>query len=197
MKRRYYGKVAVLTNNLQYTRIQENIVSFNIIEKFKEDFPLFLQQMREMGHAIIHLKYIDYPLCTRFIKDRPLPVSSKAVDPELIREFVCGSDIVVCRSKESGFYQTLLDPILKLLLVDTIVVAGFQMQSCIQATAADAYFHGYNVWIARDGMYSLYPENKKRTLTLLSRYCATVLDLQTIIDYLKSNSCLPAKIRNG
>lgn len=149
-----------------------------------------------MEYTIIHLKYMEHPVCSASSKDRPQFVPKGTRDPDLIREFVSVSDLVVFRSKESGFYQTLLDPILKLLHVDTIIVAGFQIQSCIQATAADAFFHGYNVWLARDGMYSFPPESKSRTLTLLSSYCATISDLQTIIDYLKSNSCLPAKIRN-
>jgi isochorismate hydrolase len=61
------------------------------------------------------------------------------------------------------------------------MLGGMQAQICIQTTAADGYFRGYNVIAVEDCITSTLEEDKQRALEWLKGYCGRVLTSDEII----------------
>ena len=83
------------------------------------------------------------------IKDTP----GAQVIPELApRE----DSFIVEKRVYSGFYETGLGPLLRSLYggkgVDTVILGGLHTHICIRHTSADAFFRGYRIVIASDGV---------------------------------------------
>jgi nicotinamidase-related amidase len=108
-------------------------------------------------------------------------------------EFLADADIVVEKHKDSGFYETDLHDRLQALGVTTVIVTGMQTQICVQTTAADAFFRGYNVWVPSDCVVSAQEADRKRALEWLDGYCATVSDSEHILRTLDAQGELPRK----
>jgi nicotinamidase-related amidase len=56
-----------------------------------------------------------------------------------------------------------------------------QTQICVQTTAADAFFRGYNVIVPPDAVVSAREEDKTRALDWLRSYCATIIDTDELL----------------
>ena len=59
-------------------------------------------------------------------------------------------DYTLQKRRYSAFYETGLDPLLRELKVDTVVLVGLVTNVCIQHTAADAFFRGYRIIVPED-----------------------------------------------
>jgi nicotinamidase-related amidase len=59
-------------------------------------------------------------------------------------------DYFVLKPMLSGFYATVLDPLLHQLEVKTVILAGVCANVCVFFTAADAYMRGYKLWVPSD-----------------------------------------------
>ncbi|MSO46882.1 MAG: cysteine hydrolase [Thermoleophilia bacterium] len=57
----------------------------------------------------------------------------------------------------SGFHQTGLDVYLRQRGVETVIVTGQHAHICVQHTAGDAFFAGYRVVLATDGVTAFTP----------------------------------------
>lgn len=187
-------KIAVLTNDLQYELVEKNQERINAVNEVKDTFCNFLSEIRAKGHIVIHLQLINHeddPNAERY--DGYLPVQKGTRGAEILEEFVHESDIIMEKNKDSGFYETDLDEVLKQHGVDTVIVTGMQTQICVQTTAADAFFRGYNIWVPEDGVVSANPDDKKRSLDWLGGYCATISSTDEIISVLNEKNYLPRK----
>lgn len=98
------------------------------------------------------------------------------------------------KNKDSGFYETDLHDRLQNLGVETVIVTGMQSQICVQTTAADAFFRGYNVWVPSDCVVSARDHDRIRALEWLEGYCATVQTSSEIIGLLDETGELPRKV---
>jgi nicotinamidase-related amidase len=187
-------QIAVLTNDLQYELVEKNQKRIDAVNAVKKDFSDFLEKMRELGHLVIHLQLINDPKDPNAERyGDHLPVQKGTKGAEIIKDFVSEDDIIMEKNKDSGFYETELDEVLKEKGIDTVIITGMQTQICVQTTAADAFFRGYNVWIPEDGVVSANKEDKERALTWLDGYCATVSNSSEIIDILSKETFLPRK----
>lgn len=188
-------RIAVLTNDLQYDLVNKNPERIHAIKQATPSFTHFLEQMRQRNALIVHLQLInreDDPNAERY--NGHLPVAKGSHGAEILSEFLAPADVVIEKNKDSGFYETDLHERLQALDVDTLVVTGMQTQICVQTTAADAFFRGYNVWVPEDCVVSARSEDKKRALEWLDGYCATVSDAQAILSTLDEVKHLPRKI---
>lgn len=186
--------VAVLTNDLQYELVEKNPERTAAVQAAIPRFTKFLDAIRQHGHHVFHLQLVndpDDPNAERY--DGYLPVQKGTKGAEVLREFLAPADQVVEKNKDSGFYETDLHDRLQAVGVDTVVITGMQTQICVQTTAADAFFRGYNVWVPRDCVVSARPEDRDRALEWLEGYCATVADSDEIIQTLDSQGYLPRK----
>lgn len=67
------------------------------------------------------------------------------------------SETVLHKTVFSAFANGTLDTVLRDRGIDTLWLAGVQLQSCVRATALDAYQHGWTVWIIADAVGSEDP----------------------------------------
>jgi nicotinamidase-related amidase len=189
------SKIAVLTNDLQHDLVNKNPERIRAVTDATPRFTGFLAAMRERGHHIVHLQLInlpDDPNVERY--NGYLPVQKGSEGAAILPAFLKDEDILVEKNKDSGFYETDLHDRLQKLDVDTVLVTGMQTQICVQTTAADAFFRGYNVWVPSDCVVSAQEKDRQRALEWLDGYCATVTTSDEVIRTLDEEGLLPRKI---
>jgi nicotinamidase-related amidase len=106
------------------------------------------------------------------------------VIPELKPEEA--KDYIVEKRTYSGFYETGLDSLLRSLYkgdgVKTVILCGLHTNICIRHTSADAFFRGYRIVIAKDGVEALTPEEHEQSLKYLEYvYNAKLMAINEII----------------
>ncbi|WP_205472489.1 cysteine hydrolase family protein [Nocardioides sp. SYSU D00038] len=74
----------------------------------------------------------------------------------------------VTKTRDSAFFETDLVALLQELGVDRLVLAGISTESCIRATAIDAYAHDFRVVLPRDATASVDEQMHDETLSALS-----------------------------
>lgn len=67
-------------------------------------------------------------------------------------------DIVINKSRYSGFVNTNLDEILKAQSIKYLIFLGLVTNVCVESTLRDAYFHEYFPVLVSDGCGNLGPE---------------------------------------
>lgn len=95
-------------------------------------------------------------------------------------------DYMVEKRTYSGFYETGLDMLLRSLYkgegVKTIVLTGLHTNMCVRHTAADAFFRGYKIIIAEDGVEAFTEEDFVQGLAYLKNvYNARIMTTDKII----------------
>lgn len=189
------GKVAVLTNDLQHDLVNKNPERKQAVAEATPSFTRFLAEMRRRGHHVVHLQLINLPDDPNVERYEGRLPSQKGTDgAQILPAFLDETDVVVEKNKDSGFYETDLHERLQALGVDTVLVTGMQGQICVQTTAADAFFRGYNVWVPADCVVSAREKDKVRALDWLHGYCATVRDSADILEILDAEGELPRKV---
>lgn len=192
------ANVAVLTNDLQYEFTYKITRSAPELEKKLNDFNEFLNGIRKLNQAVIHLQLINDPTdpaVQRRYKNREAGIPALAGRPEnQIIESICSpTDLIVVKGRDSGFFNNNLDEILQKLGVKTVIVTGLQTHVCVQTTAADAFFRGYNVWVPDDCVFAPSSDDTARALEWLDSYCATVAPSAEILSILEKNEDLPER----
>lgn len=190
--------VAVLTNDLQYEFTYKITKSPKELEEKLSKFNEFLDGIRNLNQQVIHLQLINDPndpAVQKRYKNREAGIPALAGRPEnqIIDIINKPSDIVVVKGRDSGFYNNDLDEILKNLGVSSVIVTGLQTHVCVQTTAADAFFRGYNVWVPSDGVFAPSMEDTERALEWLASYCATVAPSSAILELLAKQDNLPER----
>jgi nicotinamidase-related amidase len=176
------ARCAVLTNDLQYDLVNKNEERRAAVSAFTPKMTAFLAEMRALDVPIVHLQLInkeDDPRAERY--DGWLPVTKGSDGARIIADFLADEDVIVEKNKDSGFYETDLDERLKELGVDTVAITGMQTQICVQTTAADGFFRGYNVIVPSDAVVSAREEDQTRALDWLGSYCATILTTDELV----------------
>jgi len=189
------GAIAVLTNDLQYDLVNKNEERIRAVAEATPSFSSFLHEMRKRGHRVFHLQLINLPDDPNAeLYEGRLPSQKGTKGAEILPEFLDESDVIVEKNKDSGFYETELHERLQAIGADTVLVTGMQGQICVQTTAADAFFRGYNVWVPADCVVSAREKDKVRALDWLDGYCATVADSAEILRILDAEGSLPRKV---
>jgi nicotinamidase-related amidase len=176
------ARCAVLTNDLQYDLVNKNEERASAVKAFTPKMTAFLEAVRALEVPVVHLQLInkeDDPRAERY--DGWLPVTKGSEGAQIMTEFLQDKDLTVEKNKDSGFYETELDERLKELGVDTIAITGMQTQICVQTTAADGFFRGYNVIVPSDAVVSAREEDQQRALDWLKSYCATILTSDELV----------------
>jgi nicotinamidase-related amidase len=183
------ARCAVLTNDLQYDLVNKNEARRAAVAAFTPYMRRFLEEMRTLGVPVVHLQLINLesdPHAERY--DGWLPATKGSEGARIVEEFLAAGDVVVEKNKDSGFYETELHDRLQELGVDTVVITGMQTQICVQTTAADAYFRGYNVIVPPDAVLSARSEDHARALEWLGSYCATIMPTAELVSAIAQDS---------
>jgi nicotinamidase-related amidase len=98
-------------------------------------------------------------------------------------------DYIVEKRAYSGFYETGLDPLLRSLYdgegVKTVILGGMHTHMCVRHTAADAFFRGYKIIIAKDGVEAFTQEDHEQGLKYLEDvYNAKIMTADEIVSKL-------------
>ena len=82
----------------------------------------------------------------------------------------------------SGFYRTELEKKLKELNVDTLVLTGVHTHICVQHTAADAFFRGFNIVIPTECVAGMPHEAHENSLKYMEKiYNAKIVSLDKLL----------------
>ncbi len=80
-------------------------------------------------------------------------------------------DFVVEKRTYSSFYETGLEPLLRSIYqgegVKTVILGGLHTNICVRHTSADAFFRGYKIVIAKDGVEAFTQEAHEEGLKYL------------------------------
>ncbi len=95
-----------------------------------------------------------------------------------LEEGVCGRPLVeklrpeeddyfVLKPKNSGFYSTTLDILLRYLGVQRLILTGIAAENCVLFTASDAYMRDYHLFVPRDAVASASEREAEHALRQL------------------------------
>ena len=95
-------------------------------------------------------------------------------------------DYIVEKRTYSGFHETGLDMLLRSLYhgegVKTVILTGLHTNICVRHTAADAFFRGYRIIVAKNGVEAFTQEDHEQGLKYLKNiYNAKILTVDDII----------------
>ena len=101
-------------------------------------------------------------------------------------------DFIVEKRAYSGFYETGLEPLLRSLNggqgVDTVVLGGLHTHICVRHTSADAFFRGYKIIVASDGVEAFTQRDHEEGLKYLKEvYNAEIKTVSEIIEEFKKS----------
>ena len=91
-------------------------------------------------------------------------------------------EIVVAKTRYSGFVGTDLDVQLKALGVDTLVVAGLTTECCVDSTVRDAFDLDYHVFVAADACAAYEADIHEASLKVMELNSAILTDTAAIAD---------------
>lgn len=183
------SRYAVVTNDLQRDLVDKNADRKANVERMTPRFVDFLREMRLLAVPVIHLQLIyDYGDKKIELHDGRIPVLRGTPGAELLPAILDPSDVIIEKKKDSGFFETRLHDYLQQYGIDTLIITGMQAQVCIQTTAADAHFRGYNVIVPSDGVVSTRNEDRVRALEWLASYCAVVIPLAAVTERIRTGA---------
>ncbi len=181
------NKYAVLTTNMQIALANKHLARQQSVKKFLPSLLNFLKDMREKNIPIIHLQLVytdDDPRSKEPFGTLP-PLKKGTEGVKLLSEIVESHDIIIEKSRDSGFFKTNLDDVLKKLNIDNVIIVGMQAYSCVQFTAVDAFFRGYHVIVNQDAIGSTRDQDTERAIITMKKHCANVKTSAEIRQQLK------------
>lgn len=137
------------------------------------DSPAWAERMRRQGADPLALA--DMAICRlgeaggEFVGPRPLP-----------------GELVIHKTRYSGFWGTDLDTRLKDLGVDTLVLAGLTTECCVGDTARDAFNLDYHVFVAADACAAYEPDLHAGALKMIDLNTGIVVDTTSIAEAWRS-----------
>lgn len=91
-------------------------------------------------------------------------------------------DYTLKKRKYSAFFETELDSILEDLDAETLILTGVLTHICIQHTAADAFYRGYDLIVPNGCVEDLSDEENEAALEFLEEnYGAEIVDFKELI----------------
>ncbi|ONI76355.1 isochorismatase [Actinosynnema sp. ALI-1.44] len=182
-------KVAVLTNDLQYDLVNKSEERRDVVYSVVPRLAEFLDTLRSLDVLVVHLQLINRPEDPRAERyDGWLPATADSPGRAVLTDIVADVDVTVCKHQASGFFETDLDRILRDAGVQDVIVVGMHTQICVQTTAADAYFRGYNVCVPQEGVISERPADTQRALDWIGSYCGAVLPMSDVVRRVKDGT---------
>ena len=91
-------------------------------------------------------------------------------------------ELVIEKTRYSGFHGTDLGRRLQGLGVDTLVICGLTTECCVDATARDAYQHDFHVFVAADACAAYDADLHRAALRGMALNCAIVTSTNVIVE---------------
>ncbi len=93
-------------------------------------------------------------------------------------------EVVVSKRWYDAFAGTPLDGALRCRGVTSLVVTGTLTDVCVLATVVGAFNREYKIWVAEDGVATLWPDIQRAILDIIGRAYGRVVSSKLIIDQL-------------
>ena len=99
-------------------------------------------------------------------------------------------DLVISKTRQSGFFGTPLDGVLRADGIQSLIITGTATQGCVESTVRDALAHDYYVVVPEDCVSSTNPELHACSLKVMRGLAHLVTDSSKIITSWKSSRAL-------
>ena len=155
-----------------------------IIPKLKK----LIEVARKNNVPVIYSNDAHYPQDAEVVRKWGKHAIKGTQGAEVIPELKpAKKDYIVEKRTYSGFYETGLDPLLRSLYngegVKTVILGGLHTNMCVRHTAADAFFRGYNIIVAKDGVEAFTQEDHEQGLKYLEYvYNAKIMTVDEIVN---------------
>jgi nicotinamidase-related amidase len=149
-----------------------------------------VEAARKNGVPVIYSNDAHYPQDVEVVEKWGNHAIKGTKGAEVIPELKPSpKDYLVEKRTYSGFYETGLDPLLRSLYkgegVKTVILGGLHTHMCVRHTAADAFFRGYHIIVAKDGVEAFTKEDHEQGLKYLENvYNAKIMTVDEIIKQL-------------
>jgi ureidoacrylate peracid hydrolase len=90
-------------------------------------------------------------------------------------------ELVIAKTRYSGFFGTDLDAELRGRGLDTVVACGLTTECCVDCTVRDAFHLDYHVFVARDACAAYEPDLHEGALKSLDLNCAILVDTDQVV----------------
>ncbi len=146
-----------------------------------------VEAARKKGVPVIYSNDAHYPQDVEVTQKWGNHAIKGTTGAEVIPELKpAQKDYQVEKRTYSGFYETGLDSILRVLYngegVKALILCGLHTHMCVRHTAADAFFRGYKVVVASDGVEAFTREDHQQGLKYLEHsYNAKIASVDEIV----------------
>jgi ureidoacrylate peracid hydrolase len=89
-------------------------------------------------------------------------------------------ELVIGKTRYSGFFRTDLDETLRARNIDTLVVCGLTTECCVDCTVRDAFHLDYHVFLAADACAAYEADLHGGALKSLELNCAILVDTDEV-----------------
>jgi ureidoacrylate peracid hydrolase len=90
-------------------------------------------------------------------------------------------DRIQLKRRYSAFFATDLDLWLREHQIERVVLCGLALNICVRSTAHDAFFHGFDVWVARDACMATSTREEEATLYDIETHFGTVVGVDDVL----------------
>lgn len=94
-------------------------------------------------------------------------------------------DYVIKKRRYSGFFGTDLDLVLRENKIENVIITGTKTNCCIRATATDAYYLDYNVYVVSDCVATNDEVVNQVHLTDINKYIGKVVSSEELFELLE------------
>ena len=176
---------AIVATDLQNDILEGGALACGRIHLILPQLRKLFAKARRMGVPVIYV-------CDRHYKDDPelqlwnnhMMAGSygaqiiDAVKPE-------PSDCIIYKNRFNGFVNTTLDKTLRQKQINTVVMTGWRSDVCVAQTAIEAFYRGYRVAVADDGVNSTTEAEHRQGMKLLAiNYNFDFYSCETILENL-------------
>lgn len=117
------------------------------------------------------------------------PLSHGSPASEIVPELTpLSSDLVVIKTRFSGFWNTNLHEVLTSRNIETLVFAGGTTTVCVESTLRDALFLEYNALVLSDCTADIFPELHESALSRIDLFFGWVCGSEELIGALRSSA---------
>lgn len=165
-----------------YGRLRSEAAT-NIVPNLKR----LVERAREVKVPVIYCNDAHVPKIDRELKlwgEHAIAgaESSQVIDELKPRE----GDFVINKRRYSGFFETDLDLLLRELEASALILTGIHTHICVQHTAADAFFRGYEIIVVEDCTAASTAEDHRRALNYIRQiYGANVMSCSEVVELLE------------
>lgn len=153
----------------------------------------FIEDMRARGVLVVYIQQVMSREAEQKAKQAELPMRTCCVEGSGGEDIdgrlrVAPEDLVVKKSKMSGFFKTPLEQLLNERGVENAVVIGTKTNCCVRATANDAAMRDYKTFVVSDCVSTNTDELNEFHLADIGKYIAIVVDSKELIARLDCDS---------